>query len=169
MCGSNTDLDLQHCRDLCNQCGGSGRLLTGSGSDLGVRIRIFNNKIGIILNSTVSFSFLLFVLLLVLVSSSSSSSYYYYRVPILLLLVLLLLLLILLLLVVLPPPSCPLLLLLVLYYCFSAFTTGTISLPTTPTSATPPRPHPRPPTRAKIRIVSFTLFSCSASDHHSTW
>ena len=52
--------------------------LTGSGSDLRVRIRlrILNNKKGIILKRTVSFSSSLFVLLLVLMSSSSS--YYYY-------------------------------------------------------------------------------------------
>ena len=59
----------------CRQCCRSGRLLTGSrsGSDWRVRIWILNNKKGIIL--IVSFSFSLFVL----ISSSSSSSYYYYR------------------------------------------------------------------------------------------
>ena len=131
------------------QCCGSRRLLTGfgSGSDLRVRIplwiriRLLNNKKGIVLNS--QFFFLN-------IRPPSRPHFLLLLILLLLLLVLLLLLLLFVLLVVLPPPPCPLLLLLVLYYCISAFTTT--SRPTTPTPATQMRKLAR-------KFCSSTFFS----------
>ena len=130
------------------QCCGSRRLLTGfgSGSDLRVRIplwiriRLLNNKKGIVLNSQFFF----------LNIRPPSRPHFLLLLVLLLLLLVLLLLVLFVLLVVLPPPPRPLLLLLVLYYCISAFTTT--SRPTTPTPATQMRKLAR-------KFCSSTFFS----------